>query len=122
MEHSQSHSLRVQLVERPIHADGDFEEVQAAVLADLVHHSSHASAAELGRAPRHHRAHLLDNDAVIARGLQAQVLQDGAHLEQGQAVAGEDTSMDSVRRWSSWDVWLPLPELHPAEPRDSWLG
>lgn len=91
MEHNQSHSLRVQLVERPIHANGDFEEVQATVLADLVHHSSHTGTTELCRAPCHHRAHLLHDDAVVTCGLQAQVLQDGAHLEQGQAVAGKDT-------------------------------
>lgn len=91
MEHNQSHSLRVQLVERPVHTNSDFEEVQATVLTDLVHHSGHASATELGCTPCHHRAHLLHNDAVVTRGLQAQVLQDGAHLEQGQAVAGGDT-------------------------------
>lgn len=86
-----SNSLRVQLVEGPIHTDRDLEEVQPAVLPDLVHHSCHASPAELSCPPGHHRAHLLHDDAVVARGLQAEVLEDGADLEQGQAVAGGDT-------------------------------
>lgn len=86
-----SNSLWVQLVERPIHADGDLEEVQPAVLPDLVHHGCHAGPAELSSPPGHHRAHLLHDDAVVARALQAEMLEDGADLEQGQAVAGEDT-------------------------------
>lgn len=74
------HSLRVELVQRAVHAHCHFEAVQPAVLPYLVHHSGHACATELSGTPGNHSAHLLHNDAVVARALQPQVAQDGTDL------------------------------------------
>lgn len=82
------HSLRMQLVEGSIHAHCHFERVQPTIFSYFVHHSSHACAAELGCPPRHHSAHLLDNDAVVTSALKPQVVQDRSDLQQGQAVTG----------------------------------
>lgn len=72
--------LWVELVECPIHAHSHVQVVQAAVLADLVHNGRHAGATDLGGAARHGAAHLLDDDAVVAGAVQAQLLQDGPDL------------------------------------------
>ena len=85
--------LGVQFVQRAVHANSDAQVLQAAVTAHLVHHGGQAGAAELGSPPGHHAAHLLHQDAVVTRGAgQAQVLQDGAHLPQGQPVTGPTAS------------------------------
>ena len=80
--------LWVELVERSVHPHRDVQVVQAAVLADLVHHGGHAGAADLGGAARHGATHLLHDDTVVTGAVQTQTLQDGPHLEQGQAVTG----------------------------------
>lgn len=77
----------MELVERPVYAHGHVQVVQASVLADLVHHGSHAGAADLGGAVGHGAAHLLDDDAVVAGAVQAQLLQDGPDLQQRQTIA-----------------------------------
>lgn len=77
----------MELVERPIHSHRHVQVVQAAVLADLVHHGSHTSAADLGGAARHGAAHLLDDDAVVTGAVQTQLLQDGPDLQQRQTIA-----------------------------------
>lgn len=64
------HSLRMKLIQSPIHTHGHFEVVQPTVLSYLVHYGSHACATELCGAPCNHSAHLLHDDAVIARALQ----------------------------------------------------
>lgn len=79
----------MQLVERAVHAHGDVQVVQAAVLADLVHHGGHAGAADLGRAAGHRAAHLLHDDAVVTGAGEAQLLQDRPDLQQRQAIAVE---------------------------------
>lgn len=99
-----SDSLWMQLVERAVHPHGHVQVVQAAVLADLVHHGGHAGAADLGGAARHGAAHLLHDDGVVARAVETQLLQDGPDLEQGQAVTG-DTDTQRERR-SSFHIRL----------------
>lgn len=74
------HSLRMKLVQRPVHAHRHFEAVQPTVLSYLVHHGGHACATELGSAPGDHGAHLLHDDTVVACALQPEVAQDGSDL------------------------------------------
>lgn len=83
------HSLRMELVEGPIHAHCHFEGVQPTVFSYFVHHGSHACTTELGCPPCHYSAHLFDNDAVVTGALEPQVVQDGTDLQQGQAVTAE---------------------------------
>lgn len=64
------HSLRMKLIQSPVHAHCHFEVVQPTVLSYLVHYGGHACATELCSAPGNHSAHLLHDDAVIARALQ----------------------------------------------------
>lgn len=64
------HSLRMELIQRPVHAHRHFEVVQPTVLSDLVHHGGHACTTELCRTPGDHGAHLLHDDAVVAGALQ----------------------------------------------------
>lgn len=87
-EGDRKHSLRMQLVQSPVHAHCYFESLQPTVFSDFVHHGSHACSTELSRPPGHHSAHLLDNDAIITGALEPQVVQDGTDLQQGQAVTG----------------------------------
>lgn len=76
------HSLRMKLVERPVHAHSHVEAVQPPVFADLIHHSSHACATQLRRPLGHHPTHGLHEDTVVARAVQAQLLEDGPDLQQ----------------------------------------
>lgn len=78
----EAHSLRMKLVERPVHAHSHVEAVQPPVFADLIHHGGHACATQLRRPLGHHPAHGLHEDTVIARAIQAQLLEDGPDLQQ----------------------------------------
>jgi len=84
--------LRVQLVERAVHAHRGVQVVQASVLTDLVHHGGHAGSAHLRRAAGHRAAHLLHDDAVVAGAVEPQLLQDGPDLQQRQTIAVEGGS------------------------------
>lgn len=77
----------MEFVQRAVHAHGDVQALQATVAPHVVHHGGQAGAAELCGTAGHHAAHLLHQDAVVARGAaQAQVLQDGTHLTLRQPV------------------------------------
>jgi len=77
----------VEFVQRAVHAHGDVQALQATVAPHVVHHGGQAGAAELCGTAGHHAAHLLHQDAVVARGAaQAQVLQDGTQLTLRQPV------------------------------------
>lgn len=80
-------SLWVEFVKRAVHAHGDVQVVQASVLPDLIHHGRHAGSADLSGAAGHGAAHLLDDDAVVAGAVEAQLLQDSPDLQQRQTVA-----------------------------------
>lgn len=88
------YSLRMELVESPVHTHCHFEVLQSSVFSYLVHHSSHACTTELGRTPGDHSAHLLHDDAVVTGALQPQVAQDGPDLQQGQAVTAREGDND----------------------------
>ena len=72
----------MKLVECAIHAHSHVEVVQPSVLADLVHHGSHARTTQLRGPLGHHPAHGLDEDTVVTGAVQAQLLEDGPDLEQ----------------------------------------
>lgn len=80
-------SLWVEFVKRAVHAHGDVQVVQASVLPDLIHHGRHAGSADLSGAAGHGAAHLLDDDAVVAGAVEAELLQDSPDLQQRQTVA-----------------------------------
>lgn len=80
-------SLRVQLVERAVHAHRHVQVVQSPVLTDLVHHGGHAGSADLSGATRHGAAHLFDDDTVITGAVEPQLLQDRPDLQQRQTIA-----------------------------------
>lgn len=81
------HSLRVQLVQGAVHAHSDLQVLEPLVFPPLLHDGSHACATELGRPAGHSATHLLHHDAVLARAVQAELLQDPPHLEEGQPIA-----------------------------------
>lgn len=83
------HSLRVQLVQGAVHAHSDLQVLQPLVFPPLLHDGSHACATELGRPTGHRSTHLLHHDAVLTRAVQAKLLQDPPHLEEGQPIAAE---------------------------------
>lgn len=76
------YSLRMEFVERPIHAHGYIQVVEASVLSDLFHHGGHAGTTQLSRPLGHHPTHHLDQDTVVTRAVQTQLLKDSPHLEQ----------------------------------------
>ena len=86
----------MKLVERPVHAHSHVEAVQPPVFADLIHHGGHARATQLRRPLGHHPAHGLHEDTVVARAIQAQLLEDGPDLQQRQSVAVGDKSQGST--------------------------
>lgn len=104
----------MRLIEGAVHSHGDGELVEVAVLPHPVDHGGQAGAAELGGAAGHHAAHLLHQHAVVTGGAgQAQVLQDGADLPHGQAVAGggRESGPASSHRFTfpfSSSVFLPF--------------
>lgn len=90
----------MEFVKRAVHAHGDVQVVQASVLPDLIHHGRHAGSADLSGAAGHGAAHLLDDDAVVAGAVEAQLLQDSPDLQQRQTVAvggGGGQSSDNSR-------------------------
>ena len=108
------HSLWMQLVQGAVDPHGDAKMLQVAVEPDLVDHGSHAGSTELGGSAGHHAAHLLHQDAVLTGGAgQAQVLQDGAHLPQGQAVTGGGGMTKEV-----WGGLMRLLPVHTLEYKD----
>lgn len=80
------HSLRVKLVKSSVHTHSDLEVLQPLVFSSLLHDGCQACAAELGSPPRHGPTHLLHHNAVFARAVQAQLLQDLPDLQEGQPV------------------------------------
>lgn len=87
------HSLRVQLVQGAVHAHSDLQVLKPLVFPPFLHDGSHAGATELGRPTGHSSTHLLHHDAVLTRAVQAELLQDPPHLEEGQPVAGGKKSV-----------------------------
>lgn len=81
--------LRVELVERAVHAHSNIQAVQPSVLTDLVHHGCHSGSADLGGAVGHGAAHLLDDNTVITGAVEPQLLQDCPDLQQRQTIAVE---------------------------------
>lgn len=111
---SLGHSLRVQLVQRAIHSHGDLQVLQPLVFPPLLHDSSQASAAELGRPPGHSSAHLLHHNAVLTCAVQAELLQDPPDLEEGQPITvGKQSRTSGPASWGpgTCSAWLTAP--HP---------
>jgi len=71
----------MELVQGAIHPNSDVQMVQATVLSDFVYNCSHSRSTELSRSAGNGSAHFFDDNTVVACAIQAQMLQNGPHLQ-----------------------------------------
>lgn len=85
----------MELVQSPIYTDSDLQALHTLVLPLLLQNSGQPCPTEPGSPCGNHPTHLLDDDAVVTRAVQPQLLQDAPHLEEGQAVTAQGSTRSS---------------------------
>lgn len=81
------YSLRMELVQGPVYSNSNLQVLHTSVFSLLLYNSCQSRPTELGSSPGNSSTHFFHNDAVLTRAVQAKLLQNSTHLEEGEPVA-----------------------------------
>lgn len=89
--------LWMELVQSPIYSNGDLQVLHTSVFSLLLYNSCQSCPTELGSSFWNSSTHLFHNDAVIARAVQAKLLQNSPDLQEGKPVAAQRETQTAAR-------------------------
>lgn len=98
------HSLRVDLVERAVHAHRGPQPHQLLALPEARQDGRQGRRAQVGRAEGDDGADVLDRDAVGLRGVQAQIREDFSRVGKAFFIPGQGTEMSGPPFSIAWEA------------------
>lgn len=98
------YSLRMELVQSPIHSNGDLQALHTLVFSLLLYNSSQSCPTELGSSFWNSSTHLFHNDAVFTCAVQAQLLQNSPDLEESEPVTAQKETQGIRKSFGSMQM------------------